>query len=100
MKIVYRETRSLLFLTIKINTVKDMKEQILDIADKLRNGEINSDEAQNLLLCLFDVSGSLPLTFEQCLREEFLINTQNYPKEYHNLFNQKFNRARRRFEEQ
>ena len=51
-------------------------------------------------LNLFDVSGSLPLTFEQCLREEFLINTQNYPREYHNLFNQKFNRARKRFEEQ
>ena len=46
------------------------------------------------------LSGSLPLTFEQCLREEFLINTQIYPKEYHNLFNQKFNRARKRFEEQ
>ena len=40
-----------------------------------------------------------PLTFEQCLREEFLINTQNYPKEYHNLFNKKFNRAKKRFEE-
>lgn len=35
-----------------------MKEEILNIADKLRNGEINTDEAQNLLLVLFDVSGS------------------------------------------
>jgi len=41
-----------------------------------------------------------PLTFEECLREEFLLNTQNYPAEYHNLFNQKFARARKRFEEQ
>lgn len=31
--------------------------------------------------------------FEQKLKEEFLINTQNYPKEYHNLFIEKFNRA-------
>lgn len=40
------------------------------------------------------------LTFEECLREEFLINTDNYPKEYHKLFSGKFNRAKRRFEEQ
>ena len=45
------------------------------------------------------VSGSL-LSFEQCLREEFLVNTQNYPKEYHNLFHQKFKRAEKRFREQ
>lgn len=32
-----------------------MKEQILEIADKLRNGEVDSNEAQNLLLCLFGV---------------------------------------------
>lgn len=41
-----------------------------------------------------------PLTFEECLREEFLLNTQNYPVEYHNLFNQKFAWTRKRFEEQ
>lgn len=35
-----------------------MKEEILNIADKLRNGEITTDEAQRLLLVLFDVSGS------------------------------------------
>lgn len=35
-----------------------MKEEILNIADKLRNGEITTDEAQSLLLVLFDVSGS------------------------------------------
>jgi hypothetical protein len=33
-----------------------MKEQILEIADKLRNGKVDSNEAQNLLLCLFGVS--------------------------------------------
>ena len=51
-----------------------------------------------LFIC--GVSGSLPLTFEQCLKEEFLINTQNYPKEYHELFNKKFNRAKKRYVEQ
>ena len=45
------------------------------------------------------VSGSL-LSFEQCLREEFLLNTQNYPKDYHKLFQEKFERAQRRFREQ
>ena len=35
-----------------------MKEEILNIADKLRNGEITTDEAQSILLVLFDVSGS------------------------------------------
>lgn len=40
-----------------------------------------------------------PLTFEECLKEEFLINTQNYPREYHDLFNRKFNRAKKRFEQ-
>lgn len=39
-------------------------------------------------------------TFEECIREEFLINTQNYPKEYHRLFSDKFNRAKRRYNEQ
>ena len=39
------------------------------------------------------------LSFEQCLREEFLMNTQNYPQEYHKLFSQKFNRAKSRHEE-
>ena len=39
------------------------------------------------------------IAFEQCLREEFLINTENYPKEYHKLFSEKFNRAAKRFKE-
>ena len=30
---------------------------------------------------------------QQFLREEFLLNTQNYPKEYHSLFHKKFKRA-------
>ena len=38
-------------------------------------------------------------TFEQCLREEFLINSQNYPEEYHNLFHDKFNRAKRIYDD-
>lgn len=39
------------------------------------------------------------ILFEQILREEFLINTQNYPKEYHDLFFKKFNRAEATFRE-
>lgn len=77
-----------------------MKEKILEITKQVGKGYLTSEEAASLLLDLFDVSGSFPLTFEQCLREEFLINTQNYPSQYHNIFNQKFNRARKRFEEQ
>lgn len=30
---------------------------------------------------------------KRCLREEFLLNTQNYPKEYHALFQRKFEAA-------
>lgn len=45
---------------MQINTVKDMKEQILKIAQDLEKGIITETEAQNLLLGLFGVSGSLP----------------------------------------
>ena len=38
------------------------------------------------------------ITFEQCLREEFLINTQNYPQRYHELFHKKFKRAEKQFQ--
>ncbi|NCB47530.1 hypothetical protein EOM81_11005 [bacterium] len=31
--------------------------------------------------------------FERYLKEEFLMNTQNYPKEYHYLFRKKFKTA-------
>ena len=41
----------------QINTVKDMKEQILEIAEKLRLELITENQAQNLLLGLFGVSG-------------------------------------------
>lgn len=33
------------------------------------------------------------------LREEFLLNTQNYPSEYHKLFEEKYNRAEKRHEQ-
>mgnify|MGYP001768542786 CR=1 FL=1 len=33
-----------------------MKEKILEISDKLRNGELDSNEARNLLLCLLGSS--------------------------------------------
>jgi hypothetical protein len=41
----------------QINTVKDMKEKILEISEKLRLELITDDQAQNLLLGLFGVSG-------------------------------------------
>jgi hypothetical protein len=37
-----------------------MKAQMLQIADDLRNGKIDTKTAQNLLLGLFVVSGMLP----------------------------------------
>ncbi len=40
----------------QINTVKDMKEQILKIAKDLEQGTINENNAKTLLLGLFDVS--------------------------------------------
>lgn len=64
--------------------IQNLKKKIRNIEDKQREMGNNGPS----------------LTFEQCLLEEFLINTQNYPKEYHNLFNQKFNRAKKRFDEQ
>lgn len=41
----------------QINTVKDMKEQILEIAEKLRLELITENQAEALLLGLFGVSG-------------------------------------------
>lgn len=45
----------------QINTVKDMKNEIIKIAKDLEQGSIDLNTARNLLLGLFDVSGSLPL---------------------------------------
>ena len=42
-----------------------MKEQILEISKKLELGEITSEHAQYLLLCLFGVSGSFISVSEQ-----------------------------------
>jgi len=42
-----------------------MKNNILEISDKLRKDEITSDEAQTLLLCLFSVSGSLKMKVKE-----------------------------------
>jgi hypothetical protein len=50
----------------QINTVKEMKAQILKVAQDLEKGTIDSDKARSLLLGLFGVSGSLqPLTFNR-----------------------------------
>ena len=38
-------------------------------------------------------------SFEYYLRDEFLVNTQNYPKEYHSLFREKYKRAERAYHE-
>lgn len=40
------------------------------------------------------------LSFEECLKEEFLVNTSNYPTRYHELFKNKFNRAYIRYKKQ
>ena len=39
-------------------------------------------------------------SFEQILEEEFLVNTQNYPKQYLELFQTKYKRAKDRFHAQ
>jgi len=49
----------------QINTVKDMKEQILKVAKDLEQGTITDIEAQNLLLRLFDIGGSFISVNEQ-----------------------------------
>lgn len=49
----------------QINTVKDMKQQILKVAQDLEQGTITDIEAQKLLLCLFGVSGSFISVSEQ-----------------------------------
>ena len=49
----------LLYNGIQINTVKDMKEQILEIAKDLEQGIITETEVQNLLLGLFGVIKSV-----------------------------------------
>jgi hypothetical protein len=41
-----------------------MKEHILDIADKLRNGEITVDQAKELLLFLFGTKKRYMVTFQ------------------------------------
>lgn len=43
---------------------------------------------------------SKPLSLDECLREEFLVNTQNYPNEYHELFKKKYERAKQRYDAQ
>ena len=63
-----------------------------------RHFDVVMDGMQQLLKQC-NVSSSL-LSFEQCLREEFLVNTQNYPKEYHQLFKKKYEIAEKRFREQ
>jgi hypothetical protein len=56
-------------------------------------------KALNRDLNLPIVEGSF-LSFEDCLREEFLVNTQNYPSRYHELFRLTFNRAYVRYKNQ
>lgn len=77
-----------------------MKNKILEITYQIEKGYMTSEDGASQLMQLFDMSGWLPLIFEQCLREEFLIGTQNFPKEYINTFNHMYHSARKRFEEQ
>lgn len=50
------------------------------------------------LLC--QISRMREGSFEQILEEEFLVNTQNYPKQYLVLFQTKYKRAKDRFHAQ
>ena len=59
-----------------------MKNKILEITYQIEKGYMTSEDGASQLMQLFDMSGWLPLTFEQCLREEFLIGTQNFPTCY------------------
>ncbi len=62
----------------QINPVKDMKEQILKVAQDLERGTIDFDKARNLLLGLFGVSGSLPVEKVNDARYEYATD---YPSE-------------------
>jgi len=83
-----------------------------EIIDKFTNDEIilsdtilkvvefiYFDELLEILKIYSENKTNASISFEQILREEFLINTQNYPEEYHDLFFKKFNRAETRFKE-
>jgi hypothetical protein len=68
-----------------------MKEQILEISDKLKNDDITQDEAKRLLLVLFGViKRSIKLTVEQEERidkywDRSVVNgmmTSNVPKNF------------------
>lgn len=58
-----------------------MKRKILEIADKLRENQISADEAQTLLLGLFDVSErSIQLSEEITrLQQKYDENGYDYP---------------------
>ena len=78
----------------------DIHAEISRITTDVKLQMMTPPEATAELLDLFSQRAPQPLTFEMCLREEFLINTQNYPKSYHDVFRDKYQRARRAFEEQ
>jgi hypothetical protein len=64
-----------------------MKEQILDIAEKLRLELITTDEARDLLLGLFIVSNSIATEYAEfcvrCDREKLpLLCLEDYIKQY------------------
>ena len=56
---------------MQINTVKDMKEQIIKIGKELEQGTITENEAHSLLLCLFDVMSMLPTDEEIMKHAEY-----------------------------
>lgn len=101
-------------MDLKVKLIAHLKDEKYGFSDLLEayDGEI-SDEAKEeikdmimedvgdfLESCSWEITRDTILTFEQCLLEEFLLNTQNYPKQYHELFHKKFNRAKKMFEEQ
>ena len=63
-----------------------------DFLDTIKNKQLN------LLNSSSQVKEKVQDSFRQILREEFLVNTQNYPKEYHKMFSDKFKRAEGKYE--
>ena len=68
------------------------KKQIVSIILSMQGNYLRAREAEDRLA---EARAEIERLkhIERCLREEFLLNTQNYPKEYHALFQRKFKAA-------
>ena len=66
--------------------------------DDISNGDI--DELVNIMEVFARYQMAQFDSFDQILREEFLLNSQKFPKEYRQIFQEKYERAERRYKEQ